>query len=215
MRMGRVTVELSNMDKVLFPDDGITKGDLIDHYRQVADHMLPHVKGRPLALQRFPDGLAGEGFFQQEASDYFPDWVGRASVPLRAGGRIEHVVCGTPASLVYLANQATITLHAWLSHADRPDHPDQMIFDLDPPGEQFAEAPWAVAPYTVRARPGVPVATPLDWSELQDKRLRPQLFTLRTIHKRLQDDPWQSMPRRAQSLTDARHRLDNVRSDDT
>jgi bifunctional non-homologous end joining protein LigD len=136
---GNRQVELSNLDKVLFPTAGLTKGDLIDYYERVADVMVPHMKGRPLSLQRFPDGVDGEGFYQKETPDYFPDWITTASVPLRGeGGSQSQVICDDKATLVYLADQACITPHVWLSRHDRLDVPDRMIFDLDPPGDDFA-----------------------------------------------------------------------------
>lgn len=116
---GRI-VEVSNLDKVFFPDRGLTKGDLVAYYRDMAEILLPHLEGRPLTLQRFPDGTTADGFIQQDASDYFPDWIETVSVERRGrGGIVEHVfVCDDPATLVYLANQATITFHRWLSRAD-------------------------------------------------------------------------------------------------
>ena len=136
LRFGRYTVELSSLDKVLFPDAGVTKGDLVEHYRAVADRMVPHLKGRPVSMQRFPNGIQEEGFFQKAAPDYFPEWIERVTVR-KEGGTVEHVVCDNAATLVYLANQNCITPHVWLSRADRPDHPDRLIFDLDPPRDDF------------------------------------------------------------------------------
>src|SRR5690606_8395204 len=94
--------------------------------------MLPHLKDRPLSLQRFPDGVLGRGFFQKDAPGYFPDWIRRA--PMAAERRtVRHVLCADAATLVYLAAQAVLTPHVWLSRADRPRQPDRMVFDLDPP----------------------------------------------------------------------------------
>ena len=136
LRLGRHTVSLSSLDKVLFPDAGVTKGDLIEHYRLVAERMVPHMKGRPVSMQRFPDGIEGQGFYQKDAPEYFPDWIRRVTVE-KKGGTVEHAVVDDAASLVYLANQNCITPHVWLSRADRLHHPDRLIFDLDPPGEDF------------------------------------------------------------------------------
>ncbi|MGD2065106.1 MAG: non-homologous end-joining DNA ligase [Dehalococcoidia bacterium] len=136
MRIGDYTIELSNTDKVLFPLHEITKGDLIDYYHKIAKVMLPYLKGRPITMHRFPDGIDGEGFYQQDISDYFPDWIERTTVK-KEGGRVTHVICQNAATLVYLANQACITPHAWLSRKDRLNHPDLMIFDLDPPADDF------------------------------------------------------------------------------
>jgi bifunctional non-homologous end joining protein LigD len=133
---GGTTVEITHPDKVLFPEDGITKGELIEYYRRIAPWILPHVRGRPLSMQRFPGGLGVRGFFQQQASDYFPDWIKTATVP-KEGGTVRHVVCDNAATLVYLANQGMITPHVWLSRVDRLEYPDQMVFDLDPSGAEF------------------------------------------------------------------------------
>jgi bifunctional non-homologous end joining protein LigD len=139
VKVGRRTVEVSNPDKVLYPDDGITKGDLVDYYRRVAEFMLPHLRDRPVAMERYPDGIDGQRIFQKDVPDHFPDWIDRVKVE-KEGGELQQVVCEGAATLAYLANQACITPHVWLSRADRPDHPDQLIFDLDPAGDDFEEA---------------------------------------------------------------------------
>jgi len=139
MKVDSHTIDLSNADKILFPEDGITKGDLIDDYRRMADRILPYLEGRPLMLQRFPDGIAETGFYQKQASDYFPDWITTATVQLKDRDEVRTmVVCNDAATLVYLANQACITLHAWLSRRASLNRPDRMIFDLDPAGDDFA-----------------------------------------------------------------------------
>jgi bifunctional non-homologous end joining protein LigD len=290
-------VEVSSPDKVLYPDDGITKADLVDYYKQMATHILPYLVDRPIAMERYPDGLAGERIFQKNVPRYFPEWVSRVRIP-KQGGSLQHVLVDTPATLVYLANQSCITVHAFLSKADRLHYPDQLIFDLDPPGSEFqlarrialdlrqlleeelrlpsfvkttggdglhlvvpldrsedfdqvrsfardvglllsqrdqdrvtieprkqkrgnrlfvdvmrnAYAQTAVPPYVVRARRAAPVATPLDWEEVRDPRLRPDRFTLRTIFGRLArvPDPWRNLGRRARSLRAARERLERL-----
>jgi bifunctional non-homologous end joining protein LigD len=121
---------------VLFPDDGITKGELIEYYARIAPRMLPHLCDRPLTLERYPNGINTKRFFQKEVSSYFPDWIRRATVK-KVGGSVTHVVCNDTATLVYLANQACITPHIFLSKVDKVDQPDQMVFDLDPQGEDF------------------------------------------------------------------------------
>ncbi|GAA2299330.1 non-homologous end-joining DNA ligase [Streptomyces kunmingensis] len=136
VRIGRRTVEVKRADKELFPRDGLTKADLVEHYRRVAPRMLPELRGRPLMLERMPDGIDKQRFYQKEVSDYFPDWIHRAAVP-KEGGEVTHVVCDDEATLVYLAGQACITPHRWLSRADRPRHPDRLVFDLDPPADDF------------------------------------------------------------------------------
>jgi bifunctional non-homologous end joining protein LigD len=133
-----VKVELSHPDKVLFPDDGITKADIAGYYEGVAEWMLPHVRERPISMQRFPDGIARHGFFHKDAPDYFPDWIARAELP-KSGGTITHALIENADTLRYLANQNTITPHVWLSRADRPHQPDRLVFDLDPEaGSDFA-----------------------------------------------------------------------------
>ncbi len=137
---GGIRVELSHTDKVLFPgDDEITKGDLIEYYAEAADRMLPYLRERPIAMARYPDGITGPRIFQKNVPGYFPDWITRAEVK-KQDGVLHHVICDKPATLVYLANQACIELHVFLSRVGRLDHPDQLVFDLDPPGaNQFGE----------------------------------------------------------------------------
>ena len=131
-------LELSHTDKVLFPDDGITKGDLIDYYKEMAPHMLPHLAGRPVSMQRFPDGIGKQGFYQKKLGGHFPDWISRATVEVKEQDRKqEQVVADSAADLVYLANQACITIHPWLSREKHIEKPDRIIFDLDPPGKDF------------------------------------------------------------------------------
>lgn len=137
LRAGRRTVDLSRPGKVLFPEDGITKADLADYYRSVARRMLPHLRGRPLMLERHPDGTDGPAFMQKNLPDHYPDWFHRAVLP-KEGGTVTYPLCDDTASLLYLADQACITPHRFLSKADRPDHPDRLVFDLDPPGRDFA-----------------------------------------------------------------------------
>jgi len=132
----RGTVEITHPDKVLFPDDGITKGELVEYYRRIGPHLLPHVRGRPLSIQRYPNGIGARGFFQQKAPEYFPDWLHTVTLP-KQNGQVTHVVADNVESLVYLANQSVVTLHTWLSRATAPDFPDQMVFDLDPSGAEF------------------------------------------------------------------------------
>lgn len=134
--VGGHDIELSNLDKVLFPESGITKGDLIAHYRRVAEVALPHYRDRPLSMHRFPDGIGKQGFFQKDIPDYFPEWIKRVELR-KQDGSVTYVVADDEATLVWLANQACITPHLFPSRRDRPDHPDRLVFDLDPPGEDF------------------------------------------------------------------------------
>jgi bifunctional non-homologous end joining protein LigD len=136
---GGITVELSHTGKVFYPDDGITKGDLIEHYAAVAGRMLPYLKDRPVSMARYPDGITGHRIFQKNVPDYFPGWVSRATVK-KENGTLQQVICDKPATLVYLANQACIELHVFLSRIGRLEHPDQLVVDLDPGPGGFASA---------------------------------------------------------------------------
>jgi bifunctional non-homologous end joining protein LigD len=130
IRAGRRLVQVNRPDKPLFPC-GITKAELARYYATVAPAMLPHISGRPLNLERYPDGIDGPRIIQQRAGAHFPSWVPRVSVPTR-DGTVTHVLGGDAATLVYLAGQGCITVHPWLSRADRLDRPDRLVFDLDP-----------------------------------------------------------------------------------
>lgn len=136
-------VVVSHPDRVVFPDIGLTKGELVDYYRRIAPHALPHLEGRPLTMQIFPKGAAEPGTYIKERRKHFPDWVGDAEVPIseltrrkRAEG-LRMPMVGSADALAYLANQGMVTPHVWLSRADRPDHPDRMVFDLDPSVDDF------------------------------------------------------------------------------
>jgi bifunctional non-homologous end joining protein LigD len=303
--MARVTIngktlELSNEDKVLFPEDGITKGEIIDYYQRIAERMLPHIRSRPVTMIRFPDGIGRPGFYQKDVSDYFPAWLKRVTVARKEGGTTTYPLCNDGASLAYLANQAAVSIHVWLSRAGQLHHPDLMVFDMDPPGGDFAAARAAAraarallrelglvpfvqttgsrglhvvvpldgkssftevrqfsqavarllaarrpeqlttehrknkrgdrlfidtgrnayaqtfaAPYTVRPRPGAPVAAPLDWSELG--KGDSQRYNIRNIFRRLgrKDDPWESMWKRRCSLQEPMRRLKAMTSGKT
>ena len=290
-------VEITHPDKVLFPHDGITKADLADYYERVSEWMLPHVKNRPVSMQRFPGGVESKGFFHKDIPDYFPGWIRRVEVP-KANGTLTHVVTCDAATLVYLVGQNTITPHVWLSRADRVWQPDRMVIDLDPPsggdfgavrraarqaGELLTElgftpfaqvtgskgihvwtplrrrarhdevrafagdiarvlaarhpdeltnewrkekrdgrilvdtarntyAQTAVPPYAVRPRPGAPVATPIEWDELSDSRLRPDRWTVKNVLRRLdtKGDPWADIASYARGIARARRQLDTL-----
>ena len=136
VRIGRREIEITRPEKVLFPEDGITKGDLIGYYARIAPWMLPHLRDRPLTLERYPDGIHKQRIFQKEVSSYFPKWIRRVTVK-KVGGTVTHVVCNDTATLVYIANQACVTPHIFLSRIAKLEVPDQMVFDLDPQGEDF------------------------------------------------------------------------------
>ena len=278
-------VKITHPDKVLFPEDGITKGELVDYFRHVADVMVPLVKDRPLTMQRFTDGIDKPGFFQKEAPYYLPDWINTVTFDLRDGRKQRQILCNDPATMAWIANQDCITQHVWLSRADRLDNPDMMIFDLDPPDDDFdivrfaariiraklqdmdmsafimttgsrglhvvspldrsadfdTVRAWArsfaeklawsipdsfttelrketrgrrlfidytrnafgqtkVAPYTVRPKRGAPVATPVEWDELD--HIDSQTYHIRNVLKRVAEkgDPWKGMQNYATRL---------------
>lgn len=296
--MPRIDVEITHPDRVLFPDDNITKQDLADYYDSVAATMLPHLKGRAVTVQRFPRGIGETGFVQQDFADTLPEWMPGVEVA-KEGGTLVHPLVERPEALRWLANQSCITLHIWQSRKDRLHHPDRLVFDLDPSDTDFAVvratahamadvldelglaryvqttgsrglhvvvplrpeadfdtarqfardvaevvvadddahrtaearkdkrgdrvyldimrnayAQTAVAPYSVRVRPTAPVATPLEWDELDTRGLRADQFTIRDLPKRLADqgDPWAHMYRHARSLTGPRERLAKLRA---
>src|SRR6056297_1102739 len=138
MKVGDKEVEVSNTDKLLFKESQISKGDLIDYYEKISNIMLPHIENRPLIMHRFPNGIDEEGFYQQEASDYFPDWIDTLSVEKKECGMVNHVLCNNKETLFYLANQACITPHIWLSKVKDVNKPDKIVFDLDPPDGKAA-----------------------------------------------------------------------------
>ncbi|MCM1975571.1 non-homologous end-joining DNA ligase [Streptomyces sp. G1] len=299
VRAGRRTVEVHRPGKVLFPaGDGAaeyTKGDLADYYRSVARFMLPHLRGRPLMLERHPDGLDGPRFMQKNTPESYPDWVRRVEVA-KEGGTVCHTVCDDTATLVLLADQAAVTPHRWLSRTGSLDRPDRMVFDLDPAGDDFepvreaarllgglldelglptalmttgsrglhvvvplngrhdfddvrqfardtadtlaaahpdrlttaarkkergdrlyldvqrnAYAQTAVAPFAVRAKPGAPVAVPVEWSALDDPGLHARRWTINDAADQARSDPWAGAPARGRALGPARRRLDALR----
>jgi bifunctional non-homologous end joining protein LigD len=283
-------VKLSHPDKVLFPDDGITKADLADYYASVAEAMLPLVKDRPMNLWRWNNGIGGQRVVQQGIPKGAPEWVARVEVERRAGGNVTHAMINDARTLRWLSNQNCITPHVWQSRADKLDRPDRIVFDLDPAtedemeqfddvrkgalalgdhlrelglvpfamttgsrgihvvaplkrtkdantvrerageiAEEFAAshdtlttfwrkekrdgrilvdtarntyAQTVVAPYAVRALPGAPVATPLEWDELKDPELHPRRWTLRDVGARIADrgNPWSDIRLEARSL---------------
>jgi bifunctional non-homologous end joining protein LigD len=300
--VGSRRLSFSNLDKVLWPRDGYTKGDLIDYYRSVAEAIVPYLKDRPLTLQRYPDGIDGFSFFEKHLPKGVPDWAARVTASSAEGGKkVTYVVCNDEPTLAYVANLASIVLHAWTSRVKTLDEPDFVFFDVDP-GEKctlktlatvtlairdalagiglnalvktsggmglhafvplaagysyesaklFAELlarhvaaelgdavtlqrtiakrdPAAVyldyvqvgrgktyvVPYSVRARDGAPVSTPLEWSEVEAfARKRGATmpsdafaaFTMSTAPKRLKSrgDPWAGTAWKKQRLEGA------------
>ena len=299
VRAGRRSVEIRRPGKVLFAGGRdaarYTKGDLVDYHRAVAPFMLPHLRGRPLMLDRRPDGVGGPAFMQKNTPDGYPDWITRAEVG-KEGGTVTHTVCDDTATLLYLVGQASITLHRWQSRTARIDRPDRLVFDLDPAGDDFetvreaarllrglldelelpsapmttgsrglhvivplsatqdfdevrafahdvagtlaaahpgrlttaarkkdrggrlyldvqrnAYAQTAVAPYTVRALPGAPVAVPVSWEQLDDPGLHARRWTVEDAVAQARTDPWAGLPRRGRALGPARRRLAGLR----
>lgn len=138
IRRGRRAIEITHPDKLMFARPDITKLELVRHYEQVAEAMLPHVRDRPLALQSFPRGTMGRGFFMKSIPSYFPDWIRTVEVP-KKGGSLTQILAGDAATLIYLAGQNVVTPHIWLARADALRDPDRLIIDLDPsPGIGFA-----------------------------------------------------------------------------
>lgn len=143
---GQVTIAsrefaLSNLDKVLWPEDGYTKGELINYYVQVAPYLLPHLRGRPLVLTRFPNGIHSKSFYQKNAPDYLPDWI-RTFVWYSVDSQrdINFIVAEEPADMAWLANQACIEMHPWLSSVPNVEYPDFVVIDLDPsPGSRYQD----------------------------------------------------------------------------
>ena len=128
---------ITHPEKVLFPDDGITKGDLAAYYEAIAPLMLPSLRGRPITLERYPSGIGAKGFFQKNVAKGFPDWLERVEVP-KKGGTVHHPLIADVRSLLWAANQNCITPHAWPSRIPDLRHPDLCVFDLDPAAEDPA-----------------------------------------------------------------------------
>ena len=133
-------VHFSNLDKVFWPDQGYTKGDLIEYYRTIAPNILPYLKGRPLVLTRFPDGIEGKSFYQKNAPSFAPDWVRTEAVWSEGSEKeLSYFVCDDVESLLYVVNSAAIPLHVWSSRVDSLQHPDWSILDLDPKEAPFSD----------------------------------------------------------------------------
>jgi len=136
IRKGRRTLRLSNLDKPFWPDEGITKGELLAYYRDVSKALVPHLRKRPFTMKRYPDGWQGKSFFQKQAPSHIPDWIDTAPFPAstRDGEKrvIDYALVDDELALLWVVNMGCIDMHAWASRADRPDKPDWVMFDLDP-----------------------------------------------------------------------------------
>lgn len=298
LKVGSQLIEITNENKIYFPKD-ITKGELINYYLKISPIMTKHVKDRPLMLQRFPEGIAGEFFYQKNTPHYFPPWIETVKVTNKEDGETNYALCQNTATLVYLANFGTITLHTWLSKFNDLHKPDKLIFDLDPHSatdfpkvvkvalllkelleklelntyvmttgshgahvvvpiqpkmdfkevKMFADAcanillkqypelvtmelrkdkrgtkifidtlrnqfgATAVAPYSVRGHPKAPIATPLEWKELENPKLISQTYNITNIFDRLKKmggDIWKDFFKKRKSLKTARAKLDKL-----
>lgn len=129
-------VEISHPEKLIFPKAKITKLQMVEYYDKIAEEMLPYLKNRPLTLQRFPDGIEKIGFYQKSISDYFPDYIQTIKIKTEDGENTQ-IICNSRKTLIYLANQGTVSFHTWLSSKDKLDKPDKVVFDLDPPENSF------------------------------------------------------------------------------
>jgi bifunctional non-homologous end joining protein LigD len=144
IRRGRRVLKLSNLDKPFWPDEGLTRGDLLAYDRDVAEVLVPHVRKRPFSMKRYPDGWQGKSFFQKQAPTHMPDWIDRAPFPAstREGEQkvIDYALIDDELALLWAVNMGCIDMHAWASRADRPERPDWVMFDLDPSeGSGFGE----------------------------------------------------------------------------
>ncbi len=144
LRKGKRELRLSNLDKLFWPDEGITKGDLLRYYQAVAPVLVPHLRDRPFTMRRYPDGAYGKVFFQKDAPKHMPDWITRhrALVSTRESSRakkwVEFPVVNDELALLWMVNMGCIDMNTWYSRVDRPDRPDFVLFDLDP----TPEVPW-------------------------------------------------------------------------
>jgi LigD-like primase-polymerase/ATP dependent DNA ligase-like protein len=136
LQIGGRDVRLSNLDKVMYPGVGLTKGQVIDYYTRVAPYLLPHLKDRPITMKRFPDGIAGEHFYEKDAPSFTPDWVQTYLIPRTSGkSMINYILINDLATLVWSANMANLEIHPFLAKAPNIDVPTMVVFDLDP-GEE-------------------------------------------------------------------------------
>ena len=138
IRKGKRVLKLSNLDKPFWPEEGITKGDLLSYYRRVAPVVVPHLKDRPFTMKRYPDGWQGKFFFQKDAPKGMPDWIPTDSIVVstrekpRQKRRIDAPLVNDELALLWMVNMACIDLNTWYSRIDKPDRPDWVLFDLDP-----------------------------------------------------------------------------------
>jgi bifunctional non-homologous end joining protein LigD len=137
LRVGRRRVRLTHPDRILFPDDGVTKGDLAEYYVEVGDAIVPHLRNRPFTLKRYPDGIDGRPYFHKQAPKGKPPWIPTRQFrtwPREGDSRlVDFTLVNEPAALVWMVQMNCIDMNAWYSRVDKPDRPDYVVFDLDPP----------------------------------------------------------------------------------
>lgn len=271
LKVGKINLKLTNLHKIYWPDEGITKGELVNYYTEIADVILPYLKDRPESLHRFPNGIKGTSFYQKDFDiNNIPEWLSTQEIYSESNrANVDYLVCSDKATLLYMANLACIEINPWNSRLKNLDKPDWLVIDLDPENIPFTEVvktaqvtkgildeleivglcktsgatglhifipmgaryhydsvrnlahllaqkiherlpnttslerqpkkrqkkvypdflqnskgQTLAAPYSVRPRPGAPVSTPLQWSEVNAK-LDPGNFTIKTIFKRL------------------------------
>lgn len=141
LKVGKVTLQLTNQQKLYWPQEKITKGDLVNYYSEVADLMLPYLKDRPESMHRFPGGIKDEGFYQKDVdTDKIPSWLKTKQVYSESNNKnIDYLICNDKATLLYMANLGCIEINPWSSRIQKPEHPDWMVIDLDPQGIAFKE----------------------------------------------------------------------------
>lgn len=138
IKINNKEISLSKTDKILYPDSDITKADIIEYYRKIWENIAPYATDRPLVMQRFPDGIQEQGFFQKKISDYFPGWIETITIKEKESNeKAEYVNCNKEETIAYLANQGSLVLHGWLSKKSNVNKPDKMVFDLDPSDNDF------------------------------------------------------------------------------
>jgi bifunctional non-homologous end joining protein LigD len=132
MRLGRYDVQVTNLDKIFFPEPGLTKGDLVSYYVGVAEHVLPHLRRRPFHMKRFPNGVAGDFFHQKRVPANHPDYVDEVFVQFPSGHSTVFAIVDNAAALAWVANLGCIELHTWASRVPEIEKPDYLLIDLDP-----------------------------------------------------------------------------------
>ena len=134
LKVGKTNLHLTNQNKVYFPDEGIVKGDVVQYYNEVSEFILPHLKDRPQSMNRFPNGIEGESFYQKDVDvDKVPAWLRTEKIFSSSNGKyIDYLVCNDKATLLYMANLGCIEINPWNSRIQHPDKPDWIVIDLDP-----------------------------------------------------------------------------------